>query len=50
MPAKTTIKAPKIDSRYAKFRMRVRPSKIHRWGVYALEVIPKGRKVIEYTG
>ena len=32
------------------FRMRVRRSKIHRWGVYALEASPKGRKVIEYTG
>jgi SET domain-containing protein len=30
--------------------MQVRPSRIHRWGVYALETIPKGRKVIEYTG
>jgi uncharacterized protein len=50
MPAKTTAKTPEIDSRYAKFRMRVRPSKIHRWGVYALEAIPKGRKIIEYTG
>lgn len=28
----------------------MRPSPIHRWGVYAEEFIPKGRKVIEYTG
>ena len=28
----------------------MRPSEIHRWGVYALEFIPKRHKVIEYTG
>lgn len=41
---------PKIDPRYACFRLEVRPSKIHRWGVFALERIPARRKVIEYTG
>lgn len=30
--------------------MRLAPSKIHRWGVYATERIPAGRKVLEYTG
>ena len=30
--------------------MEIRDSKIHRRGVYALERIPAGRKVIEYTG
>jgi SET domain-containing protein len=30
--------------------MSVRYSPLHRWGVYAGEFIPKGRKVIEYTG
>lgn len=30
--------------------MRLAPSKIHRWGVYATGLIPAGRKVIEYTG
>ena len=30
--------------------MRVLPSAIHRWGVYAEEAIPANRKVIEYTG
>lgn len=30
--------------------MVIRESRIHRRGVYALEQIPKGRKVIEYTG
>lgn len=30
--------------------MEARLSRIHRWGVYALEWIPPRRKVIEYTG
>jgi SET domain-containing protein len=30
--------------------MRVSQSPIHRWGMYAEEAIPKGRKIIEYTG
>jgi SET domain-containing protein len=42
--------APSIDPRYAAFKLVVRPSKIHRWGVYAGEDIPGRRKVIEYTG
>jgi SET domain-containing protein len=42
--------APQIDKNYCSFALTVRPSKIHRWGVYALEDIPKGRKVVEYTG
>jgi uncharacterized protein len=42
--------APHIDSRFACFRMKLAPSKIHRWGIYAAEFIPAGRKVIEYTG
>jgi tetratricopeptide (TPR) repeat protein len=39
-----------INPEFACFRLTVRPSKIHRWGVYAEERIPAGRKVIEYTG
>jgi SET domain-containing protein len=30
--------------------MKLAPSRIHRWGVYAQERIPANRKVIEYTG
>jgi SET domain-containing protein len=41
---------PSIDARHACFKLNVRPSKIHRWGVYAGEDIPARRKVIEYTG
>jgi uncharacterized protein len=40
----------KIDSTYCCFRLRLRRSRIHRWGVYAAEDIPANRKVIEYTG
>lgn len=35
---------------YMNFKLFIKPSKIHRWGVYAAENIPAGRKVIEYTG
>src|SRR5947209_19214457 len=41
---------PAIQPEAACFRLRVAPSTIHRWGVYAAEDIPANRKVIEYTG
>jgi SET domain-containing protein len=41
---------PQLDTRFCCFQLRVGPSKIHRWGVYAEERIPPNRKVIEYTG
>lgn len=41
---------PRIDPNHACFGMKLARSKIHRWGVYATEFIPAGRKVIEYTG
>lgn len=41
---------PVINEKFACFRLRVGPSQIHRWGVYADQSIPAGRKVIEYTG
>lgn len=40
----------RIDPKHACFGMKLAASKIHRWGVYATEFIPGGRKVIEYTG
>jgi len=49
-PPPTKTSKPSIDPRFACFGLEVRPSKIHRWGVYALEDIPVRRKVIEYTG
>jgi SET domain-containing protein len=42
--------APSVNPKCACFRLSVRPSEIHRWGVYAEEFIPKGRKIMEYTG
>ena len=41
---------PEIDRKYASFKLTVKPSKIHRWGVYAAEDIPARRKIMEYTG
>lgn len=41
---------PRIDPKATRFKLRLAYSPIHRWGVYAEEGIPKGRKVIEYTG
>jgi tetratricopeptide (TPR) repeat protein len=43
-------KQPRIDARIARFRLAVRPSRIHRWGVYAEETIPADQEIIEYTG
>jgi len=47
---KAAKKVPVIDERYASFKLSIKPSGIHRYGLYAEEFIPKGRKVIEYTG
>ena len=50
MPARKPVPNPQIDPKYACFKLEVRPSKIHRWGIYALEDIPVRRKVMEYRG
>jgi uncharacterized protein len=44
--------APKrrINPKAARFRMQIGRSAKHRFGVFALEDIPSGRQVIEYTG
>jgi len=47
---KEAAPAPEINPKAAKFRLRLAYSPIHRWGIYADEPIPKGRKIIEYTG
>jgi len=44
------VKAPKINDQYASFKLEIRRSRIHRYGVFAAQRIPKNRKVIEYTG
>lgn len=50
MTRKNGNRIPVIDERYACFKLKVKPSKIHRWGVFAAEDIPPRRKVMEYTG
>jgi uncharacterized protein len=40
----------RIDSRRARFHLRIGKSRIHRWGVFAGEPIPARRNVIEYSG
>jgi SET domain-containing protein len=50
MPSSKKTTAPIINPKYACFRLRIDRSAIHRWGVYAEESIPAGKKVIEYTG
>ena len=44
------VRNPKINPDYVSYKLEIRSSKIHRFGVYALENIPANRKVIEYTG
>lgn len=41
---------PAINPQFASYKLSIKPSGIHRYGVFAREFIPKGRKVIEYTG
>ncbi|MGD1069783.1 MAG: SET domain-containing protein-lysine N-methyltransferase [Bryobacteraceae bacterium] len=50
MARRKPSRIPTINPKYANFKLDVKPSKIHRWGVYAGEDIPARRKVIEYTG
>src|SRR4051812_224489 len=44
------VRNPKINPDFVSYKLEIRKSKIHRFGVYALEPIPANRKVIEYTG
>ncbi|HUA17866.1 MAG TPA: SET domain-containing protein-lysine N-methyltransferase [Bryobacteraceae bacterium] len=44
------VQRPKLDTRYVSFKLAIRRSRIHRYGVFAQERIPAHRKVIEYTG
>jgi uncharacterized protein len=48
--ATALVKSPAINPKHTPFRLSIRESRIHRRGVYAQERIPKGKKVIEYTG
>jgi uncharacterized protein len=49
-PDPAAASKPAISEKYACYKLNILPSKIHRWGIYAGEVIPPRRKVIEYTG
>jgi uncharacterized protein len=44
------IRKPKFDPRASRFALRIRRSRIHRFGVFAMEAIPKRSRVVEYTG
>ena len=44
------LTVPHLARERCSFKLEIRQSKIHRWGVYAAEDIPPRRKVIEYTG
>src|SRR5438270_593350 len=50
MATRKSKAVPVIDEKYACFKLEIKPSKIHRWGIYAGEDIPVRRKVIEYRG
>jgi SET domain-containing protein len=41
---------PRINPKVARFRLRAGRSALHRDGVFTLENIPAGQRVIEYTG
>ena len=50
--ADATVSAvePRIDNTATAFKLDAKLSLIHRFGVFAAEVIPAGVRVIEYTG
>jgi uncharacterized protein len=50
MPRRKAEPVPTINEKYTNFKLEIKPSKIHRWGVYAAETIPARRKIMEYTG
>jgi uncharacterized protein len=48
MPAKHHT--PRLNAKLACFKLRIRRSRIERFGVFAEEPIPPGKRVIQYTG
>jgi SET domain-containing protein len=50
MSAQPIEATPFLNPRRCCYRLRIGPSRIHRWGVYAEERIPARRKIMEYTG
>ncbi|HVN08097.1 MAG TPA: SET domain-containing protein-lysine N-methyltransferase [Patescibacteria group bacterium] len=49
MPSRPS-KLPVLNPAAAAFPLLIRRSSVHGFGVFALAPIPKGRRVIEYTG
>ena len=41
---------PKVDFKFARYKLDIKRGGIHRYGLFAGENIPKNHKVIEYTG
>jgi len=41
---------PRLNQEFARFKLRIRRSRIERFGVFAGEAIPAGKNVIQYTG
>lgn len=41
---------PVLSERACAYKLRISPSPVHRFGLFAEEAIPAKRKVIEYTG
>ena len=44
------IYKPRLDPRASKFALKLRRSRIHRFGIFAMEDISRRKRVIEYTG
>jgi SET domain-containing protein len=44
------IQKPKLDQGASKFTLKIKRSKIHRYGIFAMEDIPRRTRLIEYTG
>lgn len=42
--------SPRIAGGSARYALEIRPSAIHRFGMFAGETIPAGERVIEYAG
>ena len=40
----------RLDEKYCAYKLSIKPSPIHRWGLFAEEKIPARRKVIESRG
>ena len=46
----TKHQVPCVNSKFASFDLCIKRSRIERFGVFTKETIPRGKKVIQYTG